>query len=63
MGNNPKVQYVKPTPWNAGQPLEMPVMKTMQKYEIMLQIRCKIKRIHKAAFVRTAAIQNKYVCE
>lgn len=33
-GNNPNVQqgivqYGTSTPWNAGQPLEMPTMKTM----------------------------------
>lgn len=67
-GNNPNVQqgivqYGTSTPWNAGQPLEMPTMKTMSKYEIMLTIGCKIKRIHNAALVRTAAMKNKHVCE
>lgn len=67
-GNNPNVQqgivqYGTSTPWNVGQPLEMPIMKTMWKYEIMLAIGYKIKRIHKASFVRTAAMNNNHVCE
>jgi hypothetical protein len=30
------VQYRTSTPWNAGQLSEMSIMKTMEKYEIML---------------------------
>lgn len=64
IGNNPNVQQGivqrgTSTPWNAGQPSEMPIMKTMQKYEIMLTMGYKIKRIHKAALIRTAAMKNK----
>lgn len=67
IGNNPNVQqgivqYGTPTPWNSGQPLEMPIMKTMWKYKIMLTIGYKI-RIHKTAFVRSATMKNKHVCE
>lgn len=38
-------------------------MKTMQKCEIMLTMGYKIKRMHKDAFVRTAAMKDKHVSE
>lgn len=61
-GNDPNVQqgivqYGTSTPWNAGQPLEMPIMKTMWKYEIMLTTGYKIKTY------KTAAMKNQHVCE
>lgn len=67
-GNDPNVQqgivqHGTSTPWNAGQPSEMPIMKTMWKYEIMLTTGYKLKRIHEAAFLGNTAMKNKHVCE